>query len=314
MADQQEQKTGFFGRLKGALSRTREGLASGLASLFGADKKIDADLLDDIETALLSADVGIDATDRIVADLTARLKRRELGDVNAVLEALKSNMLEILAPVTMPLVPENPAGGPFVILMVGVNGAGKTTTIGKLAQRFGDEGRKVMLAAGDTFRAAAVEQLQTWGERVGAPVVAQHTGADSASVLFDALASARARGIDVLLADTAGRLHTHGGLMDELRKIKRVLGKQDESAPHEVLLVLDGTIGQNALSQAREFGEAVGVTGLVLTKLDGTARGGVVLSIAQQLQLPIRFIGVGEKLDDLRPFEAEPFIEAILSK
>ena len=314
MADEKSKKPGFFGRLKGALSRTRESLSSGLAGLFGVDKKIDGDLLEEIETALLSADVGIEATDRIIDDLTERLKRRELGDSEAVLQALKSNMVEILAPVSQPLIPETEDGKPFVILLVGVNGAGKTTTIGKLAQRFSDEGRKVMLAAGDTFRAAAVEQLQTWATRVGAPIVAQHTGADSASVLFDALAAAKARGMGVLLADTAGRLHTHSGLMDELRKIKRVLGKQDAAAPHEVLLVLDGTIGQNALSQAREFGAAMGVTGLVLTKLDGTARGGVVLSIAQQLQLPIRFIGVGEKVDDLRPFEAEPFVDAILTR
>ena len=314
MADDQERKPGLFGRLKGALTRTRDGLAQGLAGLFGAGKQIDANLVEDIETALLGADVGVEATDRIIDDLTARLKRKELADSEAVLAALKENMVAILAPVAKPLNPQTKDGSPFVILMVGVNGAGKTTTIGKLAQRFSQEGRKVMLAAGDTFRAAAVEQLQTWGQRADVPVVAQHTGADSASVLFDALASARARNIGVLLADTAGRLHTHGGLMDELRKVKRVLGKQDAAAPHEVLLVLDATIGQNAMNQAREFGEAMGVTGLVLTKLDGTARGGVVLSIAQQLELPIRYIGVGEKVDDLRPFEPEPFVDAILTR
>ena len=312
MADEQKPK-GLFGRLKGALTRTRQGLSDGLAGLFGAGKKINGALLEDIEMALLGADVGIDATDSIINDLTARLKRSELKDSEAVLAALKQNMLAILEPVAQPLVPKNADGSTFVILMIGINGAGKTTTIGKLAQRYSDEGLRVMLAAGDTFRAAAVEQLQAWAERTGVPIVAQQTGADSASVLFDALESARARNFDVLLADTAGRLHTHGGLMDELRKIKRVLAKHDETAPHEVLLVLDSTIGQNALNQAREFGDAIGVSGLVLTKLDGTARGGVVLSIAQQLGLPIRFIGVGEKVDDLRPFEAEPFIDAILT-
>lgn len=312
MANEQKPK-GLFGRLKGALTRTREGLSNSLAGLFGASKKIDAALLQDIEVALLSADVGIEATDKIVNDLTARLKRSELKDSEAVLNALKDNMLAILEPVVQPLDPKTADGSTFVVLVVGINGAGKTTTIGKLAHRYVAEGRRVMLAAGDTFRAAAVEQLQTWAERTGTPIVAQQTGADSASVLYDALESARARGHDVLLADTAGRLHTHGGLMDELRKIKRVLAKQDANAPHEVLLVLDSTIGQNALTQAREFGSAVGVTGLVLTKLDGTARGGVVLSIAAQLGLPIRFIGVGEQVDDLRVFEAEPFIDAILT-
>lgn len=312
MADEQKPK-GLFGRLKGALTRTRQGLSDGLAGLVGAGKKIDGALLEDIEMALLGADVGIDATDSIIGDLTARLKRSELKDSEAVMSALKQNMLAILEPVAQPLVPKNADGSTFVILMIGMNGAGKTTTIGKLAQRYSDEGLRVMLAAGDTFRAAAVEQLQAWAERTGVPIVAQQTGADSASVLFDALESARARNFDVLLADTAGRLHTHGGLMDELRKIKRVLAKHDETAPHEVLLVLDSTIGQNALNQAREFGDAVGVSGLVLTKLDGTARGGVILSIAQQLGLPIRFIGVGEKVDDLRQFEAEPFINAILT-
>jgi fused signal recognition particle receptor len=312
VANEQKPK-GLFGRLKGALTRTREGLSNSLAGLFGASKKIDAALLQDIEVALLSADVGIEATDKIVNDLTARLKRSELKDSEAVLNALKDNMLAILEPVVQPLDPKTADGSTFVVLVVGINGAGKTTTIGKLAHRYVAEGRRVMLAAGDTFRAAAVEQLQTWAERTGTPIVAQQTGADSASVLYDALESARARGHDVLLADTAGRLHTHGGLMDELRKIKRVLAKQDANAPHEVLLVLDSTIGQNALTQAREFGSAVGVTGLVLTKLDGTARGGVVLSIAAQLGLPIRFIGVGEQVDDLRVFEAEPFIDAILT-
>lgn len=314
VTEEKQHSRGLLGRLKGALSRTRGSLAQSLAGLFGVGKQIDADLVDDIETALLTADVGFEATERIVGDLTSRLKRKQLTDSEAVLAALKDNMLAILDPVAAPLVAERADGGPFVILMVGVNGAGKTTTIGKLAHQFVAEGKKVVLAAGDTFRAAAVEQLQTWGERADVPVVAQHTGADAASVLFDAFESSRARNVDVLLADTAGRLHTHGGLMDELRKIRRVLGKQDETAPHEVLLVLDATIGQNALNQARDFGEAMGVTGLVLTKLDGTAQGGIVFSIAEELKLPIRYIGVGEQVDDLRPFDPGAFVDAILTR
>jgi fused signal recognition particle receptor len=312
VAETEEKKKGLFGRLKGALSRTREGLVEGIAELFVGAKRIDENLLEDIEYALLGADVGVDATDRIIADLTARLKRKALNDEDAVFAALRENMVKILAPVSIPLDPRTSDGSPFVVLMVGVNGAGKTTTIGKLAQRWSGDGHKVMMAAGDTFRAAAVEQLQAWGERADVPVVAQHTGADSASVLFDALTAARARGMDILIGDTAGRLHTHGGLMDELRKVRRVIARIDNNAPHETLLVLDAGTGQNALSQARQFTEAVGVSGIVLTKLDGTARGGVILALAQAMELPIRFIGVGETAADLRPFDAEEFVDALL--
>ncbi|MCH9671915.1 MAG: signal recognition particle-docking protein FtsY [Gammaproteobacteria bacterium] len=304
---------GLFGRLKSALTRTRSGLVDGVVNLFAGRKTIDADILEDIEALLLSADVGIDATDRIVADLTARLKRKQLDDGDAVLSALRENMLEILSPVSEPLVLPRGAGKPFVILTVGINGAGKTTTIGKLTQRYQNEGHQVMLAAGDTFRAAAIEQLKVWGERNDVPVVAQHTGADSASVVFDALQSATARGVDVLIADTAGRLHTQVGLMDELKKVRRVLGKIDPEAPHETLLVLDAGTGQNALAQAAQFKEAVGVTGIALTKLDGTAKGGVILSVASRLGLPIRYIGVGEGIEDLRDFDAAEFVEALLS-
>lgn len=313
MAGEKTSKPGLFGRLKGALSRTREGLVDGIVDIFAGAKQIDENLLEDIETALLSADVGVDATEDIIADLTSRLRRKMLGDQDAVFDALRANMLAILEPVSIPLEPRTQDGSPFVVLMVGVNGAGKTTTIGKLAARWSEEGKSVYMAAGDTFRAAAVEQLQTWGERTGVPVIAQHTGADSASVLFDALTAARARGADILIGDTAGRLHTHGGLMDELRKVRRVISRIDENAPHETLLVIDAGTGQNALAQAREFGEAIGVTGIVLTKLDGTARGGVILAMASTLGLPIRFIGVGEGVDDLRTFDAGEFVDALLA-
>jgi fused signal recognition particle receptor len=313
MAEAKAEKRGLFGRLKGALSKTREGLVEGIAQIFVGAKKIDETTVEDIETSLLTADVGFEATERIIGDLTNRLKRSELKDGAAIFSALRENMLEILAPVTVPLDIPTEHDGPFVILMVGVNGSGKTTTIGKLAHRWSSEGRGVMLAAGDTFRAAAVEQLQSWGQRAGVPVIAQHTGADSASVLFDAFESAKARGCDILIGDTAGRLHTHGGLMDELKKVRRVIAKLDGSAPHETLLVLDAATGQNALVQAKEFTEAVGVSGIVLTKLDGTAKGGVVLGIAHNMALPIRFIGVGEGVDDLRPFNAEEFVDALIS-
>jgi fused signal recognition particle receptor len=313
VAGEKTSKPGLFGRLKGALSRTREGLVDGIVDIFAGAKQIDENLLEDIETALLSADVGVDATEDIIADLTSRLRRKMLGDQDAVFDALRANMLAILEPVSIPLEPRTQDGSPFVVLMVGVNGAGKTTTIGKLAARWSEEGKSVYMAAGDTFRAAAVEQLQTWGERTGVPVIAQHTGADSASVLFDALTAARARGADILIGDTAGRLHTHGGLMDELRKVRRVISRIDENAPHETLLVIDAGTGQNALAQAREFGEAIGVTGIVLTKLDGTARGGVILAMASTLGLPIRFIGVGEGVDDLRTFDAGEFVDALLA-
>ncbi|MDN3516348.1 signal recognition particle-docking protein FtsY [Aquisalimonas lutea] len=304
-------RPGFFGRLRERLGKTRSGLTEGLATAFLGRKTIDDELLEDLETRLLMADVGVEATTRIIESMTERVRRRELDDMGALMRALREDMIAMLAPCEQPLVPENP-DGPFVVLTVGVNGTGKTTTIGKLASRYRDEGRSVLLAAGDTFRAAAVEQLQLWGERTGIPVIAQHTGADSASVIYDAHQAAQARGTDVLIADTAGRLHTQGNLMDELRKVRRVLGRLDEGAPQEVLLVLDASTGQNALSQAQHFQEAVGVTGLILTKLDGTAKGGVIFAIAHRLGLPIRYIGVGERPEDLQPFRAEEFVDALL--
>ncbi len=311
--DKPATKPGLFARLKQGLTRTRSGLTDGLAALVLGRKEIDDELLEEIETQLLTADVGVEATGRIVRDLTARLSRRELDKPEALIAALREDMRAILAPRSAALrIPAEPR--PFVILVVGVNGAGKTTTIGKLARRFRDQGLSVMLAAGDTYRAAAVEQLQAWGERNQVPVVAQHTGADSASVVFDALQAARARGADVLIADTAGRLHTQTNLMEELRKVKRVLGKLDADAPHEVMLVLDAGTGQNALTQARQFDEAVGVTGVTLTKLDGTAKGGIIFAIAEALGAPIRFIGVGESAEDLRAFDAEEFVEALFSR
>ena len=304
-----EPAPGLLQRLRSGLKRT----GSGIGQLFLGRKRIDEDLLDELETLLLMADVGVEATRRIIDDLTARLKRNELDDVQALQAALREDMLAILAPVSAPLeIPRQQA--PVVILTVGVNGAGKTTTIGKLAARLQQQGHKVMLAAGDTFRAAAVEQLQTWGERTGAPVISQPTGSDAASVVYDAHQSATARGFDILIADTAGRLHTQGNLMEELRKIHRVLGKQDETAPHEVLLVLDAGNGQNALAQAEQFQQAVNVTGIVLTKLDGTAKGGVIFAIAQRFGIPVRFIGIGEGSEDLRPFDAEAFVDALLSQ
>ena len=312
-AEQDTAKKGFFGRLKERLGRTRSNLTEGMTSMVLGKKKIDEDVLEELETRLLTADVGVEATTAIIDDLTARLKRKQLADVDALFAALREDMLAILEPVSTPLDVDNGAR-PFVILMVGINGAGKTTTIGKLAKRFQAEGRSVMLAAGDTFRAAAVEQLQTWGERNGVAVVAQQRAADPAAVAFDAIQSAKAKGVDVLITDTAGRLHTQSNLMEELKKIQRVMGKVDNSAPHEVLLVLDAGIGQNALIQAEEFHRAVGVSGLVLTKLDGTAKGGVIFAIAKRLGLPIRFIGVGESIDDLRPFDAAEFVEALIAQ
>lgn len=306
-------KAGFFSRLKAGLSRTRENLAQSLGSLLLGKKAIDQDLLDELETRLLTADVGIKATASILAELTERVKRKELADSDALYAALKQLLQAMLQPSEVPLdIPPN-TGKPFVILMVGVNGVGKTTTIGKLAKRFQSEGRSVMLAAGDTFRAAAVEQLQVWGERNNVPVVAQHTGADSASVIFDAYQSALSRKVDVLIADTAGRLHTKNNLMQELEKVVRVLKKLDPDVPHETLLVLDATTGQNALSQARSFTDSVKVSGIVLSKLDGTARGGMVFAIAKELGLPLRFIGVGEKAEDLRPFAAAEFVSALFA-
>ena len=301
----------MLGRLGEALRKTRSAIADGIAQIIGSRATIDDSVLEDIETILLSADIGVEATRRIVDNLESRVSRSEVIDMAALLASIERDMLTILEPVEQPLViPESE--GPYVILVVGVNGAGKTTTIGKLAARLTSDGRSVMIAAGDTFRAAAIEQVREWGDRAGVPVTAQQPGADSASVIYDAFESARARGIEVLIADTAGRLHTRVGLMDELRKVRRVVGKLDASAPHEVLLVLDAGTGQNALTQAQKFRDAVGVTGIVLTKLDGTAKGGIVFAIAERLGLPIRLIGVGEGVDDLRDFEARTFVSAII--
>jgi fused signal recognition particle receptor len=304
-------REGFFTRLRRGLGRTSDTLVEGLGNLFLGRKEIDGDLLEELESRLLMADVGVEATSDIIDGLTLRVSRKELTSPEALRGALQQSLLEVLEPCETPL----QIGGksPYVILMVGVNGVGKTTTIGKLARRYLDEGHSVMLAAGDTFRAAAVEQLQVWGERNGVPVVAQHTGADSASVVFDALQAAKARGVDVLIADTAGRLHNKDNLMDELKKVVRVMGKLDPEAPHEVMLVLDAGTGQNALAQAAQFQQAVGVTGISLTKLDGTAKGGVIFAIARKLGLPIRYIGVGEGVQDLRPFVAQQFIDALFA-
>ncbi|MCP3673114.1 MAG: signal recognition particle-docking protein FtsY [Gammaproteobacteria bacterium] len=302
----------FFGRLKSGLKRTRGNLSDGLANLFLGQKSIDDDLLEELETNLLMADVGVDATREIIQSLTKKVKRKELSDTQALAVALKNELATLLSKVEQPLeIPKQDA--PYVILMVGVNGVGKTTTIGKLTSKLKAEGHSVMLAAGDTFRAAAVEQLQVWGERNNIPVVAQHTGADSASVIYDALESAKAKNVDVLIADTAGRLHTRGNLMEELVKVKRVMGKIDADAPHEVMLILDAGTGQNAINQAVQFNEAVKLTGLTLTKLDGTAKGGVIFSIANNLEIPVRFIGIGEGIDDLRPFNSKEFIDALFA-
>ncbi|WP_374979592.1 signal recognition particle-docking protein FtsY [Pseudomonas solani] len=306
-------KAGFFARLKQGLSKTSASLGEGMASLFLGRKAIDDDLLDEIETRLLTADVGVEATTAIVQSLTQKVARKQLADSDALYKALQDELAALLKPVEQPLRIEAEKR-PYVILVVGVNGVGKTTTIGKLAKKLQLEGKKVMLAAGDTFRAAAVEQLQVWGERNNISVIAQHTGADSASVIFDAVQAAKARGIDVLIADTAGRLHTKDNLMEELKKVRRVIGKLDESAPHEVLLVLDAGTGQNAINQAKQFHQAVNLSGLALTKLDGTAKGGVIFALAKQFALPIRYIGVGEGIDDLRDFEAESFVRALFAE
>ncbi len=303
-------KRKWFKQISHGLARTREKFTSGLATAVLGKKQIDAECYEAIETQLLTADLGVETTDQIIEALTQRVARKQLTNPEALLEQLKRVLQDILVDCTKPL-NIDPAQKPYVILMVGVNGAGKTTTIGKLAKQFQQQGLSVCLAAGDTFRAAAVEQLQVWGQRNDIPVIAQQTGADSASVVFDALQAAKARGTDVLIADTAGRLHTQGNLMDELKKVKRVLTKLDETAPHEVMLVLDAGIGQNAINQISEFNQAVQVTGLTLTKLDGTAKGGIIFALAKQFGIPIRFIGVGEGIDDLRPFEAEDFIEAL---
>lgn len=304
-------KEGFFARLKRSLLKTKENLGSGFISLFRG-KKIDDDLFEELEEQLLIADVGVETTRKIIANLTEGASRKQLKDAEALYGLLKDEMGEILAKVDEPLNIEGKT--PFVILMVGVNGVGKTTTIGKLARQFEQQGKSVMLAAGDTFRAAAVEQLQVWGQRNNIPVIAQHTGADSASVIFDAIQAAKARNVDVLIADTAGRLQNKSHLMEELKKIVRVMKKLDEEAPHEVMLTIDASAGQNAVSQAKLFHEAVGLTGITLTKLDGTAKGGVIFSVADQFGIPIRYIGVGERIEDLRPFKAGDFIEALFAR
>ncbi|MFT5320116.1 MAG: fused signal recognition particle receptor [Pseudohongiellaceae bacterium] len=313
--DQQDaSNVSFFDRLRSGLQKTRSNLGEGLLTLLSGKKVIDAELLEALENQLLIADVGIEATTSIIDDLTASLKRNQLQDSGALYEALQEKLQELLLPCEKPLEIPKGTGKPFVILMVGVNGVGKTTTIGKLARKFQDEKLSVMLAAGDTFRAAAVEQLQVWGERHDVPVVAQHTGADSASVIYDAYESAVAKKVDVLIADTAGRLHNKDNLMQELEKVIRVLKKLDQDIPQEVMLVLDAGTGQNGLSQAEHFGKAVNVTGLTLTKLDGTAKGGMIFSIARHFGLPIRFIGIGEKADDLRPFSARDFVMALFDQ
>ncbi|MBW3832750.1 signal recognition particle-docking protein FtsY [Aeromonas hydrophila] len=306
------QREGFFARLKRSLVRTRENIGSGFFGLFRG-KKIDDELFEELETQLLTADLGVDTTSRIIEGLVQHADRKQLKDAEALYGLLKQDMGEMLVKVEQPLVIDT-SKKPYVILMVGVNGVGKTTTIGKLAKQFQAEGKSVMLAAGDTFRAAAVEQLQVWGQRNNIPVIAQHTGADSASVIYDAIEAARSRGADVLIADTAGRLQNKSNLMEELKKVVRVMKKLDDAAPHEIMLTLDAGTGQNALSQAKLFSEAVGLTGITLTKLDGTAKGGVIFAVADKFQIPIRYIGVGEGIDDLRPFVANDFIEALFSR
>ncbi len=309
--DEIRPKRGMLARLRERLAKPRAQLGAGLKGLLGGHQRIDEALLEEIETLLITADVGVPTALRLMDELRTRVRRKRLTDPNDLMAALKEELAAILRNADGPV--KQPAPGrPQVILMVGVNGAGKTTTIGKLAKRLQSEGNRVMLAAGDTFRAAAIEQLQVWGERNGVPVIAQQAGADSASVIFDALQAATARGMDVLIADTAGRLHTKDNLMEELAKVARVLKKIDPDAPHEVMLVLDATIGQNAIHQAEQFNRAVGLTGITLTKLDGTAKGGILFAIAERLRIPIRFIGVGEAIEDLRPFDPDAFVEALL--
>ncbi|MDD3760859.1 MAG: signal recognition particle-docking protein FtsY [Acidithiobacillus sp.] len=305
-------KKSLFARLKAGLSRSREQLSEGVARLVLGKKEIDDELLEDLEAILLQSDVGVPATRSIMQAVTEKVRRKELSDPAALQQAIRQSLLDLLQPRCEPWAPKQ--GQTQVLMMVGINGAGKTTTIGKLAARWKREGFAVLLAAGDTFRAAAVEQLQGWGTRVQVPVIAQGSGADSASVIFDAFAAARSRGADLLIADTAGRLHTQGHLMEELKKVKRVLGKQDPGAPQQIWLVLDAGTGQNALQQAQQFHAAVGLTGICITKLDGTAKGGVVAAIAQALPIPIRFIGVGEGVEDLRPFDAEAFVDALFAR
>ncbi len=303
-------RDGFVKRLRARLNRGDSWLTYDLANL-APGGRIDDDVLEEIETRLVTADIGVAATERIIADLRKRLARKELKDMNALMSGLKRSIVDILAPVERPL-EVSPSDGPFVILVVGVNGAGKTTTIGKVAKRLQDEGLSVMLAAGDTFRAAAIEQLRAWGDRHDTPVIAQQHGADPAAVMFDAYAAAKARGIDVLIADTAGRLQSQQGLMDELKKIKRVLARQNDDVPQEILLVLDAGLGQNALVQAEKFHAALGVTGIAVTKLDGSAKGGILVAIAERLGIPVRFIGIGESAEDLQPFRADEYADALL--
>ncbi len=309
----QPSKPGLFGRLKQGLKKTRSSITDGISNVVLGKKEIDDNLLEDIETQLLMSDMGVEATLEIIQNLTDKVSRKQLNDADSLFAALKENMYALLEPVSIPLSIDR-SKHPYVILMVGINGAGKTTTIGKLAKKFQHEGYSVMLAAGDTFRAAAVEQLQVWGERNDIPVIAQHTGADSASVIFDAIEAGKARKIDVVIADTAGRLHTQANLMDELEKVKRVAAKTDSTAPHEIMLVVDAGTGQNALNQAEQFNLTVGLTGITVTKLDGTAKGGIIFAIGKKLGIPIRFIGVGESIDDLRPFNAAEFVDALLSR
>lgn len=309
----EQSKPSLWKRLTSGLKKTSTAIGDGLWGIF-KDKKIDDELFEELETQLLTADIGVPTTMRIVERLTEQADRRQLKDAETLYQLLQDDMVEILQEVEQPLVLSEQTEGPYVILMVGVNGVGKTTTIGKLAQQFRQQGKSVMLAAGDTFRAAAVEQLQVWGERNDIPVIAQHTGADSASVIYDAVAAAKARNVDVLIADTAGRLQNKAHLMDELKKVVRVMKKLDENAPHEVMLTLDAGTGQNAINQAKLFTEAVGVSGITLTKLDGTAKGGVIFAIADQFKIPIRYIGVGEGIDDLRPFEAKSFVQALFQR
>lgn len=312
VAQKPAEKAGLLQRLRARLNRGDSWLTYDLANLLPGGR-IDDSVLDELETRLITADVGVETTERILGSLRKQVARNELGNIDALLEALRESLLEVLRPAAVPLVIDRTIT-PFAVLVVGVNGAGKTTTIGKLARRLKDDGLKVMLAAGDTFRAAAVEQLQIWGERNGVPVIAQAAGTDPAAVAFDGIQAAKARGFNVLLTDTAGRLHTQSNLMEELKKVKRVMGRTDPRAPHEVLLVLDASQGQNALQQARLFHEALGVTGVVLTKLDGTAKGGIVLAIASELQLPIRFIGIGETAEDFDEFSADAFVDALLKR
>ncbi len=306
----EDTRRGFIARLRARLNRGDSWLSYDLANLLPG-RAIDAQILDELETRLLTADVGVTATEQILADLRGRVERKELRNFAALLEALRNSLVGRLQPCAQPL-QIDASRRPFVVLVVGVNGSGKTTTIGKLARRLTDRGLKVMLAAGDTFRAAAIEQLEVWGRRNQVPVIAQQSGADPAAVIFDALQAARARDIDVLIADTAGRLQTQSHLMDELRKVKRVIQRLDASAPHEILLVLDASLGQNSLAQAEQFNQALGVTGLVLTKLDGTAKGGAVIAMAERLKLPIRFIGIGEQAEDFGEFEPGPYVDALL--